>query len=107
VEILKRLPMKSITYSASCRTQGCWLQGAVGDPRHALCCAAGYNIRWLMRAIVRLGLRALFCALFTLAVYVAGLLGALTARPKAAGANASRARDAALPVGALGGAAAG
>jgi len=29
----------------------CWLQGAVDDALHALCCAAGYNIRWLRRAI--------------------------------------------------------
>ena len=34
----------------------CWLQGATGDALHALCCAAGYNIRWLMRAIARNGL---------------------------------------------------
>jgi hypothetical protein len=33
----------------------CWLQGALGDALHALSCAAGYNIRWLLRAIARLG----------------------------------------------------
>ena len=32
----------------------CWLQGAVGDALHAVSCAAGYNLRWLMRAIARL-----------------------------------------------------
>ena len=32
----------------------CWLQGALGDALHALSCAAGYNIRWLLRAIARL-----------------------------------------------------
>ncbi len=37
-----------------------WLQGAVGHALHALCCAAGYNILWLLRAIVRLGLKGLF-----------------------------------------------
>jgi IS5 family transposase len=83
------------------RMDRCWLQGAVGDALHALCCAAGYNIRWLLRAIARLGLGALFFVLFKLAVYVVELLGALTARPKTAGASASRARDAALPVEAL------
>ncbi len=31
--------------------QRCWLKGALGDALHALSCAAGYNIRWLMRAI--------------------------------------------------------
>jgi len=28
------------------------LKGAIGDALHAISCAAGYNIRWLMRAIV-------------------------------------------------------
>ena len=27
-----------------------WLKGEVGDAMHAVLCAAGYNIRWLMRA---------------------------------------------------------
>ena len=53
----------------------CWLQGAVGDALHALCCAAGYNIRWLLRAIARLGLGGLFCALSAVCLYVAGLRG--------------------------------
>ena len=38
----------------------CWMKGALGDALHALCCAAGYNIRWLMRAIARGGLAAAF-----------------------------------------------
>ena len=42
------------------RMDRCWLQGALGDALHALSCAAGYNIRWLLRAIVRLGLRLAF-----------------------------------------------
>jgi len=33
-----------------------WLQGETGDALHALCCAVGYNLRWLMRAALRLGL---------------------------------------------------
>lgn len=43
----------------------CWLQGQTGDALHAVLCAAGYNLRWLLRAIVRLGLRSVF---FTLAL---------------------------------------
>jgi hypothetical protein len=35
------------------------LQGATGDALHAVLCAAGYNLRWLLRAMVRLGLKAL------------------------------------------------
>jgi IS5 family transposase len=64
------------------RMDQCWLQGAVGDALHALCCAAGYNIRWLLRAIARLSLGALFCALSAVAVCVAGMLRAVLASPK-------------------------
>jgi transposase, IS5 family len=35
----------------------CWLKGQTGDALHAVLCATGYNMRWLLRAIVRLGLR--------------------------------------------------
>ena len=45
------------------RMDRCWLQGAAGDALHALSCAAGYNIRWLLRAIARLGVARIFCAL--------------------------------------------
>ena len=41
------------------RMDRCWLQGAAGDALQALCCAAGDNIRWLLRAIARLGLSGL------------------------------------------------
>jgi IS5 family transposase len=33
----------------------CWLQGALGDALHAVSCAAGYNLRWLLRAIAAQG----------------------------------------------------
>lgn len=52
------------------RMDRCWLQGAVGDALHALSCAAGYNIRWLLRAIARLAARRLFCALFERVLWV-------------------------------------
>jgi hypothetical protein len=63
----------------------CWLRGALGDALHALSCAAGYNIRWLMRAIVRLAAKRSSLAPTDLALYVrisamrasAILLGAL------------------------------
>jgi transposase, IS5 family len=42
----------------------CYLKGRIGDALHAISCAAGYNIRWLMRAIMRLGLRGLFAFAF-------------------------------------------
>ena len=47
----------------------CWLQGALGDALHAISCAAGYNLRWLLRAIARLGIRAVFLHLMK-AVYL-------------------------------------
>ena len=33
------------------RMDRCWLQGALGDMLHTIGCAAGYNLRWLLRAI--------------------------------------------------------
>jgi IS5 family transposase len=41
------------------RMDRCWLQGSLGDALHTVLCAAGYNLRWLLRAMVRLGLTAL------------------------------------------------
>ena len=37
------------------RLDRCWLQGALGDALHAVSCAAGYNLRWLLRAIAAQG----------------------------------------------------
>ena len=65
------------------RMDRCWLQGAVGDALHALSCAAGYNIRWLLRAIIRLGLRGLFDALSAVAVCIACLMQAVPVRMRA------------------------
>ncbi len=42
------------------RMDRCWLQGQLGDALHAVLCAAGYNLRWLLRAMVRLGLAVAF-----------------------------------------------
>ncbi len=46
----------------------CWLQGALGDALHSISCAAGYNLRWLMRAIVRLGISLAFLRLLQAAL---------------------------------------
>jgi len=46
----------------------CWLKGSDGDPLHAVLCAAGMNIRWLMRAITRLSMGGLLLALSALAL---------------------------------------
>ena len=39
-----------------CRMRRCWLKGAMGDAIHAVLCAAGYNLRFLLRVI------RIFCA---------------------------------------------
>ena len=50
------------------RMDRCWLQGALGDALHALSCAAGYNIRWLLRAIARLAAKRSLLVLLKLAI---------------------------------------
>ena len=45
--------------ATSNRLDRCHLKGQLGDALHAVLCAAGYNLRWLMRAMIRLGLKAL------------------------------------------------
>jgi IS5 family transposase len=42
------------------RMDRCWLQGQLGDAMHVVLCATGYNMRWLLRAMVRLGLTAIY-----------------------------------------------
>ena len=48
----------------------CWLKGAEGDALHAVLCAVGFKIRWLMRALLRQaqasGLTHVFLALIAL-----------------------------------------
>ena len=51
------------------RMDRCWLAGSVGDALHTVLCAAGYNLRWLMRAVARLGLKGFF-ALVALSLWV-------------------------------------
>jgi IS5 family transposase len=41
----------------------CHLKGSEGDALHAVLCAAGYNMRWLLRMIVKKGLGLLLCLL--------------------------------------------
>ncbi len=65
------------------RLDRCWLKGALGDALHAISCAAGYNIKWLLRAIVRLGLGPVFLRLLRQAL---GGARAMRASPPAHGA---------------------
>jgi hypothetical protein len=50
----------------------CWLKGSEGDALHAVLFAAGFNIRWLLRAITRQAAKATSLALQLVALY-AGL----------------------------------
>ncbi len=64
--------------------QRCWLKGSDGDALHAVLCAAGFNIRWLMRALLRQlgasGLKHVFLALMALcAKQLTGLPASLRA----------------------------
>jgi IS5 family transposase len=46
--------------------QRCWLKGIDGDALHAVLSAAGFNVRWLMRAVARGSLAAVVLALLGL-----------------------------------------
>lgn len=37
------------------RMDRCWLKGKEGEAVHTVLCAAGFNLRWLLRAIARYG----------------------------------------------------
>lgn len=37
------------------RMQCCHLKGEIGDKLHAVLCAAGYNIQWLLRMVAKKG----------------------------------------------------
>ena len=48
------------------RMDRCHLKGEIGDRLHAVLCAAGYNIRWLLRMIVKKGVAFLQSVLLCL-----------------------------------------
>jgi IS5 family transposase len=54
------------------RMDRCHLKGEVGDRLHAVLCAAGYNIRWLLRMIAKKGVNFLAVLLLRLCT-VAGV----------------------------------
>ncbi len=64
------------------RMDRCWLKGSDGDALHAVLCAAGFNIRWLLRAIARLDLKVLFFALIAVALDAASAARAMGSPPK-------------------------
>ena len=48
------------------RMDRCHLNGQTGDRLHAVLCAAGHNIRWLLRMIAKKGIRAMLAHLLRL-----------------------------------------
>jgi len=52
------------------RMNRCHLQGSLGDALHAMACAAGYNIRWLMRALLRMRPKGLFALIALIALWL-------------------------------------
>ena len=69
------------------RMDRCWLRGTEGDALHTVLCAAGFNIRWLLRAIARLGLGGLFLALIATALYAGAIAAHMLAKPTAGSEN--------------------
>ena len=59
------------------RLDRCWLQGALGDALHAISCAAGYNLRWLLRAVARLNIGPAFLCLLQVVLSAATELRSL------------------------------
>jgi transposase, IS5 family len=59
------------------RLDRCWLKGADGDALHAVLCAAGFNVRWLLRAIAATGLKGLLLAFSQWALWRRWLASAL------------------------------
>jgi hypothetical protein len=48
---------------------GCGGSGSIA--LHAVLCTTGYNLRWMMRAMARLGLQAIYLCQFLLALQAA------------------------------------
>ncbi len=63
------------------RMDRCWLKGAHGEALHAVLCAAGIIIRWLLRAIAKMGLAVPLLAMTVMALY-AGALSRAASRPQ-------------------------
>ncbi|EHP40348.1 transposase [Cupriavidus basilensis OR16] len=58
-----------------------WLKGVAGDAVHPILCAAGFNLRWQLRAIARLGICSILCILGSL-VGFAKVFRSFDSRPR-------------------------
>ena len=70
------------------RMNRCWLAGSFGDALHTVLCAAGYNLRWLLRAVVRGRIKRLFFALWSAALQGMFIASALSSSKKKRSAGA-------------------
>jgi IS5 family transposase len=75
------------------RMDRCHLKGEIGDRLHAVLCAAGYNIRWLLRMIVKKGVAFLRLVYLRLCGWRAAWAGVPSHR---AGRHRGHARSCAL-----------
>jgi len=69
------------------RMNRCWLAESLSDALHAVLCAAGYNLRWLLRAVVRGRIKRLFFALCLVALQAMFIASALLSSSKRRSAN--------------------
>ena len=69
----RRLAVEPTTghLKADQRLDCCWLRGQLGDALHTVLFATGDNLRWLLRAMVRLRLQAVFMRSLRLMLVVA------------------------------------
>jgi IS5 family transposase len=76
------------------RMDKCWLKGSDGDALHAVLCAAGFNIRWLLRALQRQRLAGSLkhVCLALIAVWAAWLEGLMAVLNGLLGAKAAQQR---------------
>jgi hypothetical protein len=58
----------------------CHLRGETGDRLHAVLCVAGYNIRWLLRMILKKGISSFLCLIFSFVVPLISAVGSCRSR---------------------------
>ena len=65
------------------RMDRCWLAGPTGDALHAVLCASGFNLRWLLRAIADGRIKPIFLACFLWCLSTIRAISAMLTLPDA------------------------
>ena len=60
-----------------------WLAGTTGDALHAVLCAAGFNLRWLLRSIAGGRIKPIFWACFLWSLSTIRAISAMLVLPDA------------------------